>query len=128
MPSSISFRPKPSDFGPCVNRLKLILPVPEVVFPSLYGKIVESQERHYCEIRWSDRSGRASSISFLTIIRIKGELGDMLGGLQALAAPCIDARHIEAQAMHLRAPERGDQIPSFQVTIDEHPDICSEGN
>jgi hypothetical protein len=47
MPSSISFRARPYDFVPCFNLLKAILPVPEVILPSLSRKIFESRERYY---------------------------------------------------------------------------------
>jgi hypothetical protein len=62
VPSLISFRPKPSGFilRLCLNLLKVILPVPEVIILSLSGKIFESRERFYCGIRWLDRSEEQS--------------------------------------------------------------------
>jgi hypothetical protein len=40
VPSSISFRSKPYDFVPCLNQLKVILPVPEVILFLFLGKFV----------------------------------------------------------------------------------------
>jgi hypothetical protein len=50
--SSISFRPKPYDLVPCLNLLKVILPVPEVILPSLSGQIFKSRERYLEDICW----------------------------------------------------------------------------
>jgi hypothetical protein len=49
VPSSISFRSKPYDFVPCLNLRKIILPVPDVILPSLSGKLFESRECDDCE-------------------------------------------------------------------------------
>jgi hypothetical protein len=56
-PSSISFCSKPYDFVPRLNLLKLILSIPEVILPSLSGKIFESRQRYLEEICWMGESG-----------------------------------------------------------------------
>jgi hypothetical protein len=48
MPSSISFCSKLSNFIACLNLLKVILPIREVILLSLSGKIFDSRERYSC--------------------------------------------------------------------------------
>jgi hypothetical protein len=52
VPSSISFRSKPDDFVPCLNILKVVLPVPEGILPPLCGKIFESRGSYLEDICW----------------------------------------------------------------------------
>jgi hypothetical protein len=59
VPSSISFRSKRHNFVPCLNPLKVILPV----LPSLSGKIFESRERYYYGNFIKRTLGRGISLS-----------------------------------------------------------------
>jgi hypothetical protein len=83
MLSSISFRSKPYDFVPCLNLLKVILPVPEVILPPFLGQYSNHEN---VTIRWLDRSEEQwrenlgseeeyDSIQLLAAIRVKGDLG-----------------------------------------------------
>jgi hypothetical protein len=62
VPSSLSFRSKPYDFVSCLSLLKVIPPIPEVILPSLSGKIFESREIHLDDICWMGEQGFAGWI------------------------------------------------------------------
>jgi hypothetical protein len=67
----MSFRSKRYDFVPCLNLLNVILPVPEVVLPSLSGRIFESEGITIAEfvgrIRARNNGGRTSEVRKSTI-------------------------------------------------------------